>query len=52
MAEEVKTAQSYKALKESFVANLSGGEVSEINMVTAVAPVRSSDPVSVCALTA
>ena len=32
-------AQSYKTLKESFVSNLSGGTVSEINWVTAVAPV-------------
>jgi len=34
-------AQSYKALKEGFISNLSGGEVSEVNYVTAVAPVRS-----------
>lgn len=32
-------AQSYKTLKENFVSNLSGGSVSEINYVTAVAPV-------------
>lgn len=32
-------AQSYKSLKENFVSNLSGGTVSEINWVTAVAPV-------------
>lgn len=32
-------AQSYKTLKENFVSNLSGGTVSEINSVTAVAPV-------------
>ena len=32
-------AQSYKTLKENFVSNLSGGTVSEINWVTAVAPV-------------
>lgn len=31
-------AQSYKTLKEDFVSNLSGGTVSEINWVTAVAP--------------
>ncbi|CAF9911036.1 MAG: Glucosaminyl phosphatidylinositol (GlcN-PI) nositol acylation protein [Alectoria fallacina] len=31
-------AQSYKTLKENFVSNLSGGTVSEINWVTAVAP--------------
>lgn len=33
-------AQSYKTLKENFVSNLSGGTVSEINWVTAVAPVK------------
>ncbi|WQF87125.1 Putative phosphatidylinositol anchor biosynthesis protein PIGW/GWT1 [Colletotrichum destructivum] len=33
------TAASYKKLKEDFVSNLSGGSVSEINYVTAVAPV-------------
>lgn len=32
-------AQSYKTRKENFVSNLSGGTVSEINWVTAVAPV-------------
>ena len=32
-------AQSYKALKEDFVSNLTGGGVSEIYLVTAVAPV-------------
>ena len=32
-------AQDYKTLKENFVSNLSGGTVSEINWVTAVAPV-------------
>ncbi|KAL8987582.1 MAG: hypothetical protein Q9177_003224 [Variospora cf. flavescens] len=31
-------AQSYKSLKEDFVSNLSGGGMSEINWVTAVAP--------------
>lgn len=36
-------AQPYKALKEDFVSNLSGGEVSEINAVTAIAPVSSSE---------
>ena len=35
-------AQSYKALKEGFVSNLSGGSVTEINYVTAVAPVDES----------
>ena len=40
MAEKVRMAQSYKALKEGFVSNLSGGDVSEIYIVTAVAPVR------------
>lgn len=35
-------AQSYKTLKENFVSNLSGGIVSEINWVTAVAPVSLS----------
>lgn len=32
-------ANSYKTLKEDFVSNLSGGTISEINYVTAVAPV-------------
>jgi phosphatidylinositol glycan class W len=32
---------SYKQLKEDFVSNLSGGTVSEIAQVTAVAPVRA-----------
>lgn len=40
-AGKVSMAQSYKALKEDFVSNLSGGEVSEVNYVTAVAPVCS-----------
>ncbi|KAI9714570.1 MAG: Glucosaminyl phosphatidylinositol (GlcN-PI) nositol acylation protein [Candelaria pacifica] len=31
-------ANSYKSLKEDFVSNLTGGDVSEINWVTAVAP--------------
>lgn len=30
---------SYKQMKEDFVSNLSGGEVTEINYVTAVGPV-------------
>lgn len=33
------TAQSYKQLKEDFVSNLSGGSVTEIAQVCAVAPV-------------
>ena len=37
--EKLAMAQNYKALKENFVSNLSGGTVSEINWVTAVAPV-------------
>lgn len=32
-------AQSYKTLKEDFVSNLTGGKISDINYVTAVAPV-------------
>lgn len=36
---EVAMAQSYKALKEDFVSNLSGGSIMEVNYVTAVAPV-------------
>ena len=35
-------AHSYKALKEDFVSNLSGGGIWEITVVTLVAPVRSS----------
>lgn len=35
---------SYKELKEDFVSNLSGGSVSEILSVTAVAPVRLYPP--------
>lgn len=34
-------AQSYKTLKENFVSNHSGGTISEINAVTAVAPVSA-----------
>lgn len=33
-------ANSYKALKEGFVSNLTGGTIFEINKVTALAPVR------------
>ena len=33
-------ANVYKQLKESFVSNLHGGSIGEINLVTAVAPVR------------
>lgn len=32
----------YKLLKEAFVSNHTGGSISEINLVTAVAPVSSS----------
>ena len=35
--------QSYKTLKEEFVSNLSGSSVSEVNYVTAVAPVSVND---------
>ncbi len=38
-------AQSYKALKEDFVSNLSGGSASEINWVTGVAPVSLHSPI-------
>jgi glucosaminylphosphatidylinositol acyltransferase len=34
--------KSYKARKEEFVSNLSGGSILEINYVTLVAPVRPS----------
>jgi phosphatidylinositol glycan class W len=32
-------AASYKKMKEDFVSGLTGGDISEINLVTAVAPV-------------
>jgi hypothetical protein len=35
-------AASYKSLKEDFVSGLTGGSISEINLVTIVAPVRTS----------
>ena len=35
-------SQSYKALKEDFVSNLSGGDIHEVSLVTAIAPVYSS----------
>lgn len=35
-------ANSYKILKEDFVSNLAGGDITEINYVTAVAPVCAS----------
>ncbi len=38
-AAEAAIAASYKSLKEDFVSNLTGGEIWEINYVTAVAPV-------------
>jgi hypothetical protein len=37
---------SYKQLKEDFVSGLTGGSVTEINYVTAVAPVRPLRPLS------
>jgi hypothetical protein len=37
---------SYKSLKEDFVSNLTGGSISEINYVTAVAPVSRSKSAS------
>jgi hypothetical protein len=40
-AAEAAIAASYKSLKEDFVSNLTGGEIGEINYVTAVAPVSS-----------
>lgn len=33
---------NYKTRKEAFVSNLSGGSITEINLVTLVAPVGSS----------
>ena len=41
-AAEAAMAASYKSLKEDFVSNLTGGEIGEINYVTAVAPVSSN----------
>jgi hypothetical protein len=43
-AAEAAIAASYKSLKEDFVSNLTGGEIGEINYVTAVAPVSFSFP--------
>src|ERR1700709_1726379 len=40
-AAEAAMAASYKSLKEDFVSGLTGGDISEINYVTAVAPVSS-----------
>ncbi len=37
----MSNATSYKQQKEDFVSNLSGGSVSEVNHVTAVAAVRA-----------
>ena len=34
-------AADYKVRKEAFVSNLSGGTITEINLVTLVAPVSS-----------
>ncbi|POS84606.1 hypothetical protein EPUL_004443 [Erysiphe pulchra] len=39
--EQIKAA-SYKVLKEEFVSNLTGGSISEINYVTAVAPTNAA----------
>lgn len=36
-------AADYKARKEAFVSNLSGGSISEINLVTLVAPVTTPE---------
>lgn len=41
---EAAMAASYKSLKEDFVSNLTGGEIAEINYVTAVAPVSCHSP--------
>jgi len=38
-AAEAAKAASYKSQKEAFVSGLTGGSISEINYVTAVAPV-------------
>jgi hypothetical protein len=43
-AAEAAIAASYKSLKEDFVSNLTGGEIGEINYVTAVAPASFSFP--------
>ncbi|KAG0651485.1 GPI-anchored wall transfer 1 [Hyphodiscus hymeniophilus] len=40
-AAEAAMAASYKSLKEDFVSNLTGGEIGEINYVTAIAPVAA-----------
>lgn len=45
-------AASYKAMKEDFVSNLTGGEISEINYVTAVAPVSFPQEATTYLLTA
>ena len=37
-------AASYKARKEAFVSNLSGSSITEISLVTLVAPVSLSQP--------
>lgn len=39
--------QNYKIRKEDFVANLSGGSISEITAVTLVAPVCSHGPLEI-----
>jgi len=41
---EAAKAASYKSQKEDFVSGLNGGKISEINYVTAVAPVSSFLP--------
>lgn len=40
------TAAAYKARKEAFVSNLSGSSLTDINLVTLVAPVGQSSPTS------